>query len=380
MMNFNWTKPIKYLGYYGQKLSGNFSIRKRFLLFFLAFSLTPIIIIGIISNNSFKKLVMEKIVRYSLAELGQTAVNLQLKMAEYETISLQLFVNKEFNAILEDFVDIENSFPSNTIQNLVETCFNEYMTNNQNLVGFMFLSVSDNERSIIVTKDFQKEFTRFKSGLKGNSAFRNIMKADGGIVWSNAIKLNQNNYVILGRLIKRLSNGKPMGILAIIIDEDQIDQLVNLTIYNDLNNSLNGIENYSFIINSNGEIVSSPFKEAIGTCVPQILRNIIPGKSVLRNSFPGRESKINQGSFIVDVNHKKSLVTYKAIGSKIEIGGKNGWYLINLAYTSFLYEERQIVAVTTLILCLVFGVLAVWVSFYTTKKVYSEQNQDSYQQ
>lgn len=366
MINFNWAKQIKYLGYYGQKLYTNISVRGKFILFFLIFSLTPILIIGVISNNSFKRVVMDKIVRYSLAELGQTAVNLQLKMAEYETISLQLFVNKEFNAILENFVDTENSFPNNAMHKSMETCFNEYMTNNKDLLGFMFLSYLDNERSIVVTKDFQKEFIGFKSGFKGTNAFSNIMKADGGIVWSNAIKVNQNNYVILGRLIKRLSNGKPLGVLAIIVDEDKIDQLVNLTIYNDLNNSLNGIENYSLIINRKGEIISSPFKEDIGTSISQITKNITPGKP--------------HGSFIVDVNHKESLVTYKTIGSKIEIGGRNGWYLINLAHTSFLYEERQKVAVTILILGVVFGVLAVWISFYTPKMIYSEPSRNSYQQ
>lgn len=380
MINFKWAKQIKYLGYYGQKLYTNISVRGKFILFFLIFSLTPILIIGVISNNSFKRVVMDKIVRYSLAELGQTAVNLQLKMAEYETISLQLFVNKEFNAILENFVDTENSFSNNAIHKSLETCFNEYMTNNKDLLGFMFLSYLDNERSIVVTKDFQKEFIGFKSGFKGTSAFGNIMKADGGVVWSNAIKVNQNNYVILGRLIKRLSSGKPLGILAIIIDEDKIDQLVNLTIYNDLNNSLNGIENYSLIINHRGEIISSPFKEDIGTSVSQITRNIIPEKSILGNSIPGRESKTDHGSFIVDVNHKESLVTYKAIGSKIEIGGENGWYLINLAHTSFLYEERQKVAMITLILGVVFGALAVLVSFYTPIMICGEPSWNSYQQ
>jgi hypothetical protein len=367
MMIFNRTKPIKNIGYYGQKIYRNISIREKFIIFFLFFSLTPILIIGVISINSFKKVVMDKIVRYSLAELGQTAVNLELKMSEYETISLQLFVNKEFNAILENFVDTENSFSNNAMHKSVETCFNEYMNNNKDLLGFMFLSYFDNERSIVVTKDFQKEFAGLKSSFKCTSAFRDIMKADGGIVWSNAIKINQKNYVILGRLIKRLSNGKPLGVLAIIIDEDKMDQLVNLTIYNDLNNSLNGIENYSIIIKQNGEIVSSPFKEDIGKNVSQITRNILSAKYVLRNSFSGKESKIDHGSFITNVNHKESLVTYKAIGSQSEIGGENGWYLVNLTPTSFLYEERQVVAITALILCLVFGILAVWISFYATK-------------
>lgn len=369
MMNFYWMKLIKYLGSCIPNLFKHISIRARFIFFFLLFSLTPILIIGSISNSNFKKVVTDKIVHYSLAELAQTVVNIQSKLAEYETISLQLFVNKELNTTLENYVDIINSPPNSVIQKSVEACFNEYMTNNNDLFGFMFLCNSDNGRSIIVTKDFHNDFIGLSRSFKDTSAFRNIMEADGGIVWSTTIKVNQNNYVMLGRLIKRLSNGQPLGILAIIIDEDKIDQLANLALYNDLNNSLNGLEIYSIIINKKGEIVSSPFKEEIGKSVSQITRNIVPLKSVSGNSFSGQESKIDQGSFITNVNHKRSLVTYKAIRSKIETGGESGWYLINLTPTSFLYKERQVVTFATLVLCLLFGVLAVWISFYTEKMI-----------
>jgi hypothetical protein len=374
-MNFSLIKPIKYLVNRSQKLYSHISIRKRFIFFFLLFSLTPLIIVGSISNNSIKKVITDKLVRYSLAELAQTALNIQSKLAEYETISLQLFVNKEFNTTIENYVDNTNNLANNLIQKTIEACFNEYMNNNKDIFGFMFLGNSDNGCSIIVTKDFQKDFTGFGQNFKRTSANFNIMKAEGGIVWTTTIKVNKNNFIILGRLIKRLSNGKPLGILAIIIDEDKIDQLANLAIYNDLNNSLNGIENYSLVINNNGEIVSSPFKEDIGKNVSQIIRKIIPLKSVLSNPLSIQESKINRGSFITMVNSKQSLVTYQAIGS----GGKNFWYLVNLAPTSFLYKERYVVALTTLILCLIFGVLAIWVSFYTTNMICNDKRSNLYQ-
>lgn len=377
-MNFYWMKLIKYLGACITNVFKQFSIRKRFIFFFLLFSLTPIIIIGSISNKNFKKLVTDKIVRYSLAELAQTVVNIQLKLAEYETISLQFFVDKEFNVTLENYVDLRTSFPNNATQKTVEACFNEYMINNNNLFGFMFLCYLNNERSIVVTKDFHNDFLGLSKSFKDTKSFHNIIKADGGIVWSSAIKVNQNNYIILGRLIKRLSNGQPLGILAIIIDEDKIDQLSNLSIYNDLNNSLNGIQNYSIIINNEGEIISSPFKEDIGNNVSQIIRNIKTGKPVSSNSISGQESKTVQGSFVTNVNHKKSLVTYKAIGINNEINPEKAWYLVNLMPTSFLDKERKVVALTTLILGLVFGILAIWISYYAANMIHIEQGQKSY--
>lgn len=362
-MNFYWMKLIKYLGACITYFLEHFSIRKRFIFFFLLFSLTPIIIIGSISNRNFKKLVTGKIVRYSLAELAQAAVNIQLKLAEYETISLQLFVNNDFITTLENYSDSGNNSPNSAIRETVKSCFNEYMTDKNDLFGFMFLPISENLNPIVVTKDFQKDFINLSQNFTGTSAGNNILKADGGIVWSATQKIKRSNFLILGRLIKRITNGKPLGILAIIIDEDKIDQLANLSIYNDLDNSLNGIESYSLVINSNGEIVSSPFKEDIGQSALQLVRNIGLSKS---NAVP--DSKIDQGSFFTTVNQQKSLVTYKAVGSKIGKAGIGDWYLVNLAPASFLYKEQRAVTIATIALSLIFGILGVWVSFSVTNR------------
>jgi two-component system sensor histidine kinase YesM len=364
---------LKYLVNRGQKIIKHISIRERIIIFFLIFTLTPVLIIGSISYNCLENVVTEKIVRYSLAELAQTVVNIQLKLAEYETISLQLFINKDFNTILENYVDTPNGLPNSSIQMSVETYFNDYMTNNKDLFGFMFIGDSDDYHSIVVTKDLQKDFICLSKNYKSTSACRSILKANGGIVWSTTIKINRSNFIILGRAVKRLSNGKPLGILALIIDEGKIDQLVNLTTYNELNNSLDNIGNYALIINGNGEIVSSPFKEDIRKKVSQIMGNNIPLRSFIGDSLTEHKSYIDHGSFITNVNGKQSLVTYKAIGSKNGIGGKSGWYLVNLAPASVLYEERQVVTVTTLILCLVFGALAIWFSFYVANIIFHDQ-------
>ncbi len=364
--------PLKYLVNCSQKIFKHISIRERFIVFFLILTLTPVLIIGSISNNSLNNVVTEKIVRYSLAELAQTVVNIQLKLAEYETISLQLFINKDFNAALENYVDKQNSL-NVTDRKSVEAYFNDFMTNNKDLFGFMFIGDCDDCHPIVVTKDLQKDFIRLSKNFNGTSACRNILNADGGIVWSSTIKVNQSNFFILGRAIKRLSNGKPLGMLALLIDEDKIDQLVNLTTYNELNNSLDNIENYALMINGNGEIVSSPFKEDIRKKVSQLIENTIPLRPFIGDSLVDQKKYIDHGSFITKANNKQSLVTYKAIGSKNGIGGKSGWYLVNLAPTSFIYEEQQVVTVTTLILCIIFGTLAIWFSFYAANIIFHDQ-------
>lgn len=369
MMNFSRTRPIKYWGSRIQIFLERISIRKTLFCLLLVLTLTPVLIVGLISHGHFKKAVTDKVARYSLAELAQAANNIQLKLADYEAISLQLFVNNDFITTLENYCDLGNN--SRDAAETVKACFNEYLKNNADIFGFMFLGDSDQVEPIVITKDIGNDFIDLSRKFKETGACRNIMEADGGIVWSAPLKINRSNYVFLGRLIKRISTGATLGILAIIIDEDKIDPLVNLAFYNELNNSWNGIEHYSLLINSRGEIISSPFKEDIGKKATQLINKILAAEG---ENLTGHEAgKARQGSFITTVNQKQNLVTYKAVGGKIKNAGRNSWYLVNLVSTSFLYKERRAVALITLVLCLIFGALAVWVSLYLTKRVVKER-------
>lgn len=368
-MSFCLMKPIKDLVNRIQILLKRISIRKKLLFYVIFLSITPVLIVGSISGVRFQKAVANKTVRYSLTELTQAAVNIQFKLAEYETVSLQLFVDNEFITALEYLTATGNDSPNFVFRKTVENCFNEYMNNNPDLFGIIFHPVSEKLTPIVVTKESQSDFISLSESFKETSAYNDILKADGGIVWSATIKVNRSNILILGRLLKRISNGEPLGVLALIIEEDKIAQLANRSIYNDFNNSLNGIENYSLIVNSNGEIISSPFKEDIGQSASQLIRDI-----ELRNSnSPGLERGTDQGSFFTTINQQSSLVTYKTVGSKIKNAGKSSWYLVNLTPVSFLYKEWRVVTIAIIVSCVVFGILAAWVSFSVANMIGQKQ-------
>ncbi|NLW56558.1 MAG: hypothetical protein GX050_08095 [Firmicutes bacterium] len=351
-----------------QKNWERISLRKTLFFFLIVLTLAPALIAGLISQSLFKKAVIDKVVRYSLAEQTQTVNNLQEQLADYEAISLQLFVDNDFISTLENYHGHGNN-PREAAER-VKACFNEYMKNNTDLFGFMFVSASAQVEPIVITKDFQKEFIDLSRKFKETGACLKIREADGGIVWSAPLKINRGNYVFLGRLFKRISTGATLGILVLVIDEERIDHLVNLAFYNEFNNSWNRIKNYSLLIDRSGEIISSPFKEEIGKKATQLIDQILPADGeTLTGDEAGRGQ---QGSFITMVNQEENLVTYKAVGGKIKNAGRNNWYLVNFVPTSFLYKERRMVAVITLVLCLLFGALAFWVTLYITKRVDKE--------
>ncbi|TCL69891.1 cache domain-containing protein [Hydrogenispora ethanolica] len=350
------------------------SIRKKLIGFFLVTSLLPTLVIGLLSYASYRTAITRKIADYSLAQLTQAVANIQLKLAEFENISVRLFINKEFNNTLTEFVNAKDPIQIATAKKDVEAHFNEYMISNPDIFAFMFFNDRSDEQSIIITKDFPGEFRSLIKHFKGLSAYQGILRGGGGIVWSAAIKVKRSHFVLLGRQIKEMATGKPLGVLAIIIDEEMIDLLANMTIYNRLNISFNEIDNYSLVINNNGEIVSSPFKNDIGKNITKVMKDTQPLQKLF-SPVSNRDygSDVNQGSFLTEINHRQNLVTYKTISSKIGIGGRSGWHLLSLTPTSYLYQEVSTIGFHTILLGLAFAICAVVISLYLSAVISSKK-------
>src|SRR5690554_354603 len=350
-----------------KRIVTNSLIRNRLIWCFLLVSLTPIFIIGFLSYYYSQAAITRKITQYSQAELMQTVANIQSKLAEFENTSVRLFINKEFNSTLGAMTAARDESQYLLARREIEAHFKEYMISNQDIFGFMFICEPDVERSVIITKDFYEEFIKSTRDFKDHNAYQSITTAGGGIVWSSAIKLNRSHFVLLGRQLKDMATGESLGVLAIIVDEEKLDQLINLNIYNRLYISLAEIESYSLIINNEGEIVSTPFKEDIGNNFSKIIKETKPLDEVFsRVSDRDYGSEINQGSFLTEVNHRQTLVTFKTISSEVGIGGKSGWHLLSLAPTSYLYAEVRTLGLITLGLGMLFAVAAIGVSFYVT--------------
>ncbi|NLC53694.1 MAG: hypothetical protein GX770_06980 [Firmicutes bacterium] len=345
-------------------------IRNRLICCFLLISLAPIMLIGFLAYNNSRSAIMKKITQYSQAELVQTVANIQSKLAEFENTSVGLFINKGFNSTLAVLTGTQDENQFLHAKREVESYFKEYMISNQDIFGFMFICDPDLERSVVITKDYYDDFMELIKSFKDHNGYRNISAAGGGIVWSSAIKINRSHFVLLGRQLKDIASGESLGVLAIIVDEEKIDQLINLNIYNRLYISLAETESYSLVINNEGEIVSTPFKEDIGKNFSSIIKETKPLDeifSLVSNRDYG--SEINQGSFITEVNDRQTLVTFKTIGSKVGIGGKSGWHLLSLAPTAYLYADVRKFGVTTLFLGVICAVIAVLGSFYVSSLI-----------
>ncbi len=344
-----------------------FFSRQHWQLSLLSLAMIPLLILGWMSYIEFRTAITRKITEYSLAQLTQTVANIQLKLAEFENISVRLFTNKDFNTTLAAYVSSPRGATNTAARKVIETCFNEYMISNQDIFAFMFCNGPTPSGSIVVTKDFQTEMQSLVQNFVRQDAYQNIIKAGGGIVWSAAIAVNRNHFLIIGRHIKDLETGKPLGILGIIIDEEKIDRLtkIKMNLYNQFNSSFDNLENYSFVINNNGMIVSSPFKNDIGKNINQVMSNTQPLQAIFQpvsNRDDGND--INQGSFLTKANQRQTLVTYKTISSHNGVGGRSGWHLLSFTPASYLYAELQNAWLKILVIGLLCGGLGVLLAIH----------------
>lgn len=335
-------------------------IRRQIARYFLLISLAPTLIAGVVSYMSARAAINRKTADHALAEVIRIVANTQTKLAEFENISMRLFVNKDFNSTLSAYARGIDKPERSANRKIIEDCFNEYMISNQDIFAFMFICGPDAGRSILIAKDYQQDFLRLMRDFSTCHAYQDIIRAGGGLVWSRPVGFARSHFVMLGRYIKDMSSGQPLGILAIAVDEDRIDQLVNLTVYNRLQVSLGEIESYSIIIDNDGEVVSTPYKEDIGKDISLFMQDVGPLQKLFKPiSDRDYGSEVNQGSFITRVNGKQTLVTYKTISSKIGVGGKSGWHLVSLAPTSYFYKELMTLGFCILALVVVFGILAI---------------------
>lgn len=355
----------------------NFPIRIKLFLFFLVVSIVPIAIIGYMSYYSSRNAMTRKITEYSLQVANRTVANVRLKLNEFDSISSQLFMNNDF---IKTVANCQHAFIKNDMdarKKAVISFFGNHMISHKDIDALLFISKDGYGHSVVVAKDYQNEFSNFIESFHRGKSFQYIIKSGGSIVWSAALKIKNDNYVMLGRSLKDPDTGEPMGVLGIFLAEDKLDRVINFHLYDKLDFSMENISNYSMIIDSNGIIISSFFKDDIGKNIGNLMGNIQFLNNILKGTISNRDygSELNQGSTMGSINHKNALVVYKSIGSQAGIGGNSRWHLLSFTFAGYLYKEAQTAGFGTLILGIIVASLSLIISIFVSFNVSRSLNQ-----
>lgn len=316
------------------------SIRNRLILIFLLVSIIPLVVMGNISYYISKAAIADKISKFSLRELTQITNNLNLELKKYQDFSDKTISSQELNQELTEcvnntglnFIDINQRF---------KKIFDDQITAwNDGEIAVLFCGTKNDinytaGRGVISAEDF-----------KNTPDYRKTIAKKGKTHW-----FYQKGSLGFSRLVGNLNILQPIGVVAISLNLTKIDHVINYALYHeskDLSEKTILKQPYSMIINDDGVILSSPFKDDWGKKITafvqdQNLLKKLANLGEVSAKFPQR------------VKGKAVLMTVNPIPEK-------GWYLLGLAPNRYLYAESAMVGFWTFILGIIISVIVILLS------------------
>lgn len=213
----------------------------------------------------------EKIAVYARSEMKQIAANLKVKMDDYENISFQLTANQDLNNMLQEYVTATETYGVSQF-NLTFSHFMDGYAFFDPVIGeAVFLDLNNPRRKALTMGEFVSN--QFLRSFRESEQYRRITAAGGKIVWFGPLSLrgNQDYFLVLGRQINHLYSGEPLGLFLLFLRERYLDYSINDHLYKEehfLGGKLKS--DYFLLVDGEGTVLSSPFKEEIGTKVASL--------------------------------------------------------------------------------------------------------------
>jgi Methyl-accepting chemotaxis protein len=338
-------------------IANHFTIRNQIILFFLIVSLVPLSLVGVISYSTSKKAIVSKIEGYSQNELSQTAQNLDIKLQGIESISKQFINNLQYNTALKEYCEANGDLQILEKRQVAYNLMQSLVFSNKDNYNYKlsFLAMNDPMKRIDTERLPNSFFENRKSQF-----FRRVLDGNEGEVWSQTLLDDNNHYVILGRAVKDSISGDILGILIIFINEN----ILSRTIDGETDKSADVDGNYNIIINEKGIIISSPQKDDVGKSIVKMLSH--PGK--MKALFSGQKTK---DSFSDKINRQEVLISCNVMKDR-------GWFVLNISKTTYLYRETRTLGWTTLVIGIIFAILAVFISIAIALNISNPLNQVLY--
>lgn len=324
-------------------------MRSKWMLLLFLFSLTPLVVMGIISFSISRSTINDKAAEYSEHLLNQTADNLDTRLGIYKEMMMQVLGNDEIVAMLRK---LNNTDPAQyDLDNLsLTTKLSTIVAINQDVQSISFISNRHYIKGIYRWNNRTKTVSApYLRTLEDGSNFRWYPTRYATFVDS----LNsQSVYVFsLAKQLYKSSDDSPLGIVAVLdIREEVIKDLVSKAVSG--NRDLQ-----SFIVDGSGRLVSYPDNALIGHSVAEVL-----GQSGY-DRIVGADSDTNDGK--VSSSNEETLKFPLAYnGSHLIVNVQklrtNDWMVVNVISKSALYQDSnrllQIILVIALV-CIVFSIL-----------------------
>ena len=331
-------------------------IRYKLVLFFLLIALVPLSLSGGVTYLCAKEAILNKAKDYSKESLTQKAINIRVKLENYEGISFQLIANNEINNTVDGMVNNPDFFKRYNMKGLFTQYLAGFKYGDDLIFDLVFIdpglkliyNLSDRvPQSFISSQPFNQFCQELNAHEFAWSSLLPVTNINGEIV----------NTVILGRKITKNGTNEKLGFFLIFLKEESLDRLLNHELYVEGKNSFLNKKRmkYTMLLHEQGQVISSPYKEHVGQEITTLIKKDKP------------LDLLNQNETYSTLEHTKVLFTHQPLG--------HGWYLLNVFPVSYLFKDIVPLRWITLTLLILAGLFAFLLSWRLSKMIASPLNQ-----
>ncbi len=156
-----------------------------FALFFVCI-LVCVLTVGLLSYNSSRNIIEDKVADASLQTITQSSEKLDLIFGQFESLSLQLFLDPEVKAAVKQMRDDSiNTFDKLTATRKLEEKVTAYVFSNNAIASIHLIPIQEGTPGYSTVGSFP-------AGLQKQPWFETVMSADGKAVW---LETRKNGYV-----------------------------------------------------------------------------------------------------------------------------------------------------------------------------------------
>lgn len=259
-----------------------------------------------------------QISQYSTHQLNQIAINLTVKLRDYETISQQFLTNQDLNRLLTEYTQTRDTYDVASQNTTFSNYLNGYAFTDPYFYDAMFVDEANIKRKILTMGEALPD--NFIRTFRNTRWFQQIVQADGKAVWFSKVQLDDQPqyYFLMGRRIKNLFTGKPLGVLLFVISEQNIGSMINDGRFDEHYQGQNLKSDFTLMVDDKGIIIASPLGIKTGESIYRLIGRPRTLPVSIRGNLPSQSymsvSKIKKQPVLV--------VVYP-----LEM---NGWKLMNL--------------------------------------------------
>jgi DNA-binding CsgD family transcriptional regulator len=262
---------------------------------------------------------------YCTLVIDQAVANLATFLKDYEDATFQFVANQDLNRLLLEYVSAADTYEIAPYNQAFSNFLEGYTFSRRGVYDALFLDESNRNRKALTMRESLP--AAYIKALRDSGTYQETMRADGKAVWAfeeNCASTGMD-CVVVGRRIKHLFTQKPLGVVAIMIDADELVRVVNDYLHDHFYFSVGTVKaNYTVVVDREGCIVSGPSASGSSRDEGLSLRQLYPNSRVSRA----------EGRFTGSVRGEDVLVIFRPVSD-------TGWRAFVPVSLAGLYAEES---------------------------------------